>query len=130
MSAASVVQAAIVAHLAGDAALAGVTIFDAPPVRGGMPYAVVGEPLLADWSARSLVAREGRIAVEIVDGGERPVRLRALAGAVEDALAAMPAALGEGWRVVTLIPVRARIVRAGDRWRSVSEFAVRMYRES
>ena len=55
--------------------------------------------------------------------------LRALAGAAEDAIAAMPRAIGEGWAMVSVMLLRSRIAREGEgQWKSVSEFRVRMLR--
>ncbi len=122
-----VLQAAIVARLN---AVLDVSVFDAPPVRGGLPYAVVDEPVLSDWSTKTWVGREGRVLLKLFDGGERPVRARALLAAAEEGLEALPPDLGEGWRVVRLALVRSRVLRVGDRWRGKSEFLVRMYRES
>ncbi|MBX3563112.1 MAG: DUF3168 domain-containing protein [Sphingomonas sp.] len=103
-------------------------IFDCPPVRGSRPFAVIEEAVMADWGTKDLAGREGRFAVRVMDVGERPVRLRGLAGAVEDAVEAMPRMLGEGWAVASLVFLRARIVRDGEGWASVSEFRVRMLR--
>ena len=84
--------------------------------------------MLIDWSAKALAGREGRFAVRLFDSGERPVRLRVLAGAVEDAVDAMPRGLGEGWAIASMVFVRGRIAREGQGWASVSEFRVRMLR--
>lgn len=119
-------QGAVVAALEG----AGLRAFDAPPVRGALPYAVVDEARLADWSTTTWEGREGSLAVSFHDAGERPVRLRDAIEAGEAALAAMPRALGGGWRLVQLRLQRSRVVRVGERWLGVSEFLVRMWRES
>lgn len=66
MSGRVVLQAAIVARLN---AVLDVSVFDAPPVRGGLPYAVVDEPVLSDWSTKTWVGREGRILLTLFDGG-------------------------------------------------------------
>lgn len=125
-------QAAIVAQV--QAALPQVTIFDAPPVRAARPFAVVDEPVLAEWGTKDIAGREGRIGVAIHDAGERPVRLRDLSAAAEDAVLAMPDALTGGWRIVTLTFVRSRLLREGGgdatRWIAVLEFRVRMLREA
>ncbi|HXH17035.1 MAG TPA: DUF3168 domain-containing protein [Sphingomonas sp.] len=126
MSARVVLQAALVARL--NAVLA-VSVFDAPPVRGGLPYAVVDEPVLSDWSTKSWSGREGRVLLTLFDGGERPVRLRALLAAAEEGLDALDPDLGEGWRAARLALVRSRVLRVGDRWRGTAEFLVRMYRD-
>lgn len=127
MSARTLLQAAIVAALAPVEA----RVFDAPPVRAALPYLLVDEPVLQDWSTKSWRGLEGRVAAIGFDGGERPRRLRALADAVDDALAAMPETLGEGWRIANLRPLRSRIARvAPDHWQAVSEYWVRVYRVS
>lgn len=111
------------------AALPGWAVFDAPPVRGGVPYAVVEEPVLADWSGTAWGGREGRLAVTLADAGERPARLRGGLAAAERALETMPAALGDRWRILTLTLARSRLQRgSGDRWTGTAEFRVRMFR--
>ena len=127
MSARGVLQAGVVARLA--AVLEG-AVFDAPPVRSALPYAVVDEPVLGDWSTTTWRGREGRVVVTLHDGGERPVRLRSALAAAEEGLEAMAPDLGEGWRLVRMQMLRSRVLRVGERWRGTSEFLVRMYRES
>jgi hypothetical protein len=53
------------------------------------------------------------------------VRVRALLAQASDAVLAMPVAL-DGWRVVTLRPVRERIVRSREEWVGAAEFVVRI----
>ena len=124
MSARAMLSAAIVAALEG----AGVTAFDAPPVRGALPHAVV-EAVLGDWSTKTWAGHEGRVTVRFADAGERPVRLRATIEEGEAAVMALGPAIGDGWRVVQMRCVRSRLVRSGERWVGTSEFAVRMWRE-
>lgn len=125
--------AAAVARLKGLAGLAGVAVFDAPPVRAGLPHAVVEEPVIADASVAGWSGRDGRLTVVLEDAGERPVRLRALLAAVEAGLPGMAgAAIGGGWRVVTMRLARSRLARAGrqeSRWQGSAEFAFRMWRQ-
>lgn len=128
MSAGAVLQAAVVAHLR-EVGPEGLMVFDAPPVRGGVPYAVVGEAVLGAADAAGVAGRVGTIAVTCIDDGERPVRLRALVGAVEEAVAGLTGDPGQGWRIAGLRLARSRIVAAkGDRWVATSEFAVRLFR--
>ena len=43
----------------------------------------------------------------------------------------MPDALGEGWRVVSRVLLRSRILNEGEsRWSALSEFRLRMLREN
>ena len=125
--------AAAVARLKGLAGLAGVAVFDAPPVRGGIPYAVVEEPVLSGATVAGWSGREGRLTVVLEDAGERPVRLRALLAAVEAGLPGLAGtAIGGGWRLVTIRLTRSRLARAGrseGRWQGSVEFAARMWRQ-
>ena len=131
MSAREVLLAATIARLRGTAGLAGAGVFDAPPVRAALPYVQVEEPLLADWSTKSWAGREGRLTVLVLDGGERPVRLRTLLAAAEAAVLAMPADLGAGWRLATVTLARSRLTRGNaDRWTAAAEFQVRLYQSN
>lgn len=126
MSARERLMAAVSAALGG---MAGLPVFDAPPVRGAVPYAVVGEPELKAFDAAGLTGRQARIVVELVDAGERPTRLRGQQDAIEERVLQVGGNLGEGWRLVSITLTRSRIARAGDtRWRGASEFAALMYR--
>ncbi|WNO53544.1 DUF3168 domain-containing protein [Stakelama saccharophila] len=133
MSVRSLLQQALVTALSGDPAVGGAVtaVFDAPPPRVAMPYALVEETVLSDWGAKDVAGREGRVLVLIEDAGERPVRVRSLCDAAGAALAAMPRELGEGWRIVTMVPLRSRVLRAGrDRWTGSVEARVRLLRVS
>lgn len=129
MSVQALLQAALVAALKTHRELTGIAVFDAPPARAAMPYAVLEESLLADWSTKDLRGRKGRIAVVLYDRGERPVRLRELIGAAEAAIEDMTPEIGGGWRLLGPVLARSRIARGeGDRWLAMSEFEVRMLR--
>lgn len=130
MSPREVLPGAIIAALRGAPGLADAALFDALPARAALPHGVVEEPLLADWSTKDMAGREGRVAVTLRDGGERPVRLRELADAAEAAVLAMPRGLGGGWRIVSLAFVRGRIVRERQGWAATSEFRIRMLQEN
>jgi len=107
------------------AALAGASVFDAPPVRSAWPYVVIDMPVLSDWGTKDAAGREGRVVVQLFDEGEVPVRLRTLAAAAEGAVLSAPVAL-DGWRIVSLVFVRSRVVREGKGWIGSVEFRVRM----
>ena len=128
MSARTALQAAIVARVG---TVAGLRVFDAPPVRGGVPYAVVDEPVLQQADAAGIAGRTGTVSILSYDSGERPLRLRQMVAAAEDAMMGLSGDVGEGWRLVGVRLMRSRLARGGDdRWRSVSDFTVRLYRES
>jgi hypothetical protein len=130
MSARAVLAAAVAARLRAEPALAGLAVFDAPPVRAALPYAVVEEAVFAPWGTKTWAGREARFAMILWDAGERPTRLRELLGTVDEAAEALPVALGQGWRTVSARVVRSRIARAPpDRWIGSVECVVRMWRE-
>lgn len=131
MSAGSVLQAAVAAALKGMDPLA---VFDAPPVRAALPYAVVDEPVLASREVWGWEGRDGRVLVTLHDSGERPVRLRAMLGEVEARVRGLAPdgapGPGEGWRLMWLKLRRSRIVAGKDgRWRGEAEFSARMWRQ-
>ena len=130
MSVAALLQAAAVARLRASPVLAPAGVFDAPPVRAALPHAVVDEPLLTDWSTKSWAGREARLAVSVYDMAERPVRLRTLAAAVEEALLSLGGELGDGWRIASVAPVRSRVVRGAERWTASIEVRVRLYQSN
>ena len=104
-------------------------VFDAPPVRGGVPYALAEEPVLADWSGVGWEGRDGRMTVSVHDAGERPVRLRALSDGVIETLSLLPVELGDGWRLIRFRLAKARVAKSGgDRWTASLEYAVRIAR--
>lgn len=116
--------------------IAGLGVYDGPPVQAAFPYAVADAGLESDWSHKSGVGREVRIAVSIRDKGERPLRLRRLMGEAETALAGLEGVYSE-WRLVSLIHLRSRLVpeprgggpAAQPGWAGVIEFRARMLRE-
>ncbi|MDP8995357.1 MAG: DUF3168 domain-containing protein [Pseudomonadota bacterium] len=114
---------------AAAAALAAVEgigrVYDSPPLQAALPHALVSIDLESDWSHKGSEGREVRLAASLYDKGERPLRLRRLAGAAEAALGAV-AGEAEGWRVVTMRYLRTRIVRDKDHWAAVIEFRARL----
>ncbi|MDO7843745.1 DUF3168 domain-containing protein [Sphingomonas immobilis] len=124
MSAEAEVHAALLAAVRAVAGLNGV--YEGPAVKASPPYAEIGELLSADWSVKDRAGRELRVAIMLRDAAEGPGRLHALAGAVGDAVEAMPRVLG-GWQVASLAFVRTRVLRPGaGRWSAVVEYRVRV----
>jgi hypothetical protein len=101
-------------------------VYDAPPIQAALPHALIECDLESDWSHKSGVGREVRLAATLFDKGERPERLRQLSGEAEAALAAMGGSIG-GWRLVTMRYLRTRVVREPKGgWAGVIEFRARM----
>jgi hypothetical protein len=127
MSAASELQAALVAALAGADGIDGVAsgVFDGPPPRAAFPYLVVGDGLSFDWSTKDARGREHRVLITAWDDAGRAARLHGLVGAMETAIEALPRDL-PSCRIASLMLVRSRILRPpGGPWAGAVEYRVR-----
>jgi hypothetical protein len=106
-------------------------VYPGPPLQSAFPYAMVECGAETDWSHKSGVGRELRLAVTLRDCGERPERAQAFAEVVEAALAAGLDV--EGWRLVTLALVRSRTVAEGRGgkagWAVAIDYRARMLAE-
>ncbi len=101
-------------------------IYEGLPVQAASPHAVVETGPETDWSHKSGVGREVRIAITLRGRGERPALLRGLAAEAEAAIEALGGEIG-GWRVVTLRFVRSRLLAGGrGDWATVSEYRARL----
>ena len=114
-------QAAIGSALAAVTELTGV--FDGPPARAAYPYAAIDATTETDWGHKSADGREVLVAITVWD--DQPVRLHALADAVEVAVQAVSEA--PAWELVNLRLMRRRVVRdvAGP-WAAAVDFRARM----
>ena len=115
-------------------ALAGIggigRVYDAPPLQAALPYALIECDMESDWSHKSGAGREVRLSATLFDAGERPERLRRLAGEAEAALSGI-GPVGGGWRLVTMRYLRTRILREpGGRWAAALAFRARLLAES
>lgn len=132
MSAAALFHTAMLAALRGDPAFGGALngVFEGPALKATAPYAELGELLVSDWGAKELPGYELRPAIFIRDRTEGPARLHALASAADAAMAAIPADLADdlgNWRIVSLAPLRSRIIRDGPgAWVAIVEHRVRI----
>ena len=124
MSASQVLIAAASDPLRTIAGLTGV--HEAMPLQAALPYATIEAGLENDWGHKSGAGRELRLSLVLRDGGERPDRLRALGTAAQAAIEAVDPALA-GWRLVTLVLVRAMTVAEGPgRWILTLDYRARM----
>jgi hypothetical protein len=114
-------QAAIVSALSVVTELTGV--FDGPPARAAYPYAAIDATTETDWGHKSAAGREVLVAITVWD--DQPVRLHALADAVETTVRSVSDAAA--WELVNLQLVRRRVVRdvAGP-WAAAIDFRARM----
>lgn len=118
------VIAALEAHPVLSAA--GMRVFDGAPERSTYPYAVVSDGLITDWSTKTEVGRDVRLALTLWDDGQAADRTHALMGAMTEALAALPATV-PGWQIVTCTFIRSVIARDADGpWAGLVEHRVQM----
>ncbi|HST37118.1 MAG TPA: DUF3168 domain-containing protein [Allosphingosinicella sp.] len=111
------------------AAVSGLTgIHEGRPVQAAAPYALIETGPELDWSHKSGVGREVRLAITLRDRGEHSTRLRALAAEADAAIEALTGETG-GWRLVSLVYARGRLrAEANGEWSAVSEYRARMLR--
>jgi len=121
MSAGGSLQTAIATALANVQELTGV--FDGPPARASYPYVALDATTESDWAHKSADGREVLVAITVWD--DEPVRLHALADAVEAGVGQLPDL--DGWELVTMRLVRRRVIRdvAGP-WAAAIDFRARM----
>ena len=114
-------QSAIAAALSEIADLTGV--FDGPPARAAYPYAAIDATTETDWGHKNGEGREVLVAITLWD--DQPVRLHALADAIEASVAQLPSV--DGWQLVTMRLMRRRVLRdvAGP-WAAAIDFRARM----
>lgn len=127
-SAMHALQAAAVSALAAHPVLADALtgIYDGPPPRAVFPYVAINDGIASDWSTKTGVGREIRLALTVWDDGESATRLSNLMSHVEDAVLAIPRDLTD-WRIASLVFVRSMVVRdpAGP-WAGLVEHRVRL----
>jgi hypothetical protein len=122
------VQAAAIAALQSHPVLAQTLsgIYDGPPVRAPFPYISVAGGLSTDWSTKTAIGREIRLAITVWDDGEEASRLHDLMGHAEEAIAAM-ARDRPGWRTASIVFLRSLVARdpAGP-WAGLLEHRIRI----
>jgi hypothetical protein len=106
-------------------------VYPGAPLQAAFPYATVECGPESDWSHKSGIGRELRLAILVRAGGERPDRIQALAEAAEAAVAA--GLSPQGWTLASLAFVRSRTLREGRGdaavWTALIEFRARMLAE-
>ncbi len=101
-------------------------IYDGPPARAAYPYISIADGVVSDWSTKTELGREIRLALNIWDDGEEATRLHQLIGHTDDAIAALPRDL-PGWRIASCVFLRSLVARnpAGP-WAGLIEYRVRL----
>jgi Protein of unknown function (DUF3168) len=122
------VQAAAIAALQTHPVLAQSLsgIYDGPPVRAAFPYISLAGSLSTDWSTKTAIGREIRLALTVWDDGEEATRLHNLMSHAEEAIAAMARDL-PGWHVASNVFLRSLVARdAAGPWAGLVEHRVRV----
>ncbi len=122
------IEAAVIDALRGALGDAVTGVFASAPPRAAFPYVLLGESASIDWGTKDVPGREVRLTIDVEDEGEGIARLGALAEGVEEAIADLPREVG-GWRIASLVPIRSRRVRRGERrYAQIIEFRARLLR--
>lgn len=118
---------AATAWLAGDTALMAHVngVFHRMPARIAAPYVVLEDVLATDWSTKDLGGREARLAFTIRDGSDEAGPASAIAAALEARLSTMPRT-GSGYRLITLTPIRSRMLRIDALWLVTLDYRARL----
>jgi hypothetical protein len=110
-------RAALIAWLA-DAGLPLNAVVEEAPSRTALPWLAVAASASSDWSCKSHAGREVRVALELHCRGDAPDAAGLLVSAIENRIAALPAAQ-DGFRIVTAQFLRARAEQRGESLRAV-----------
>jgi hypothetical protein len=113
-------RAALAEWLASDPGLAAQlnSITEEVPSRTSLPWLALVASASADWSCKSNVGREVRIALELHCRGDRPDAAGDLIAAIEQRVENMPPDQ-DGFRIVTLHFLRARAEQRGESTRAI-----------
>ena len=123
MNASLAVQILVAAALAD---LPGVSaVYDGPPPDAVPPYVVIGSDLLTDWSTKTEIGHEHRLAINVWDAGPGAATAKRLIGGVADRLAALSGTQG-GHRIVSSLLLRSLVLTDAEGWtQGIVEFRVR-----
>ena len=112
-------RAALIAWLRADPALAALNaVTEEAPARASLPWLAIATSASTDWSCKTAVGREVRIAVELNCRGDTPDAAADLAAAIEARIAGLPRAQA-GFSVITAQFLRARAEQRGESRRAV-----------
>ena len=113
-------RAALLAWLAADPVLAAGlnAIVEEAPLRTSPPWLGIVASASADFSHKTGMGREVRVALELQTLGDDPGEAAALVGAIEARVAALPSQQ-DGFRIASLAFLRARAEQRGEARRAV-----------
>lgn len=113
-------RAALIDHLKAQPTLSKdlSTITEEAPLRASLPWLAIVASASADWSHKTGVGREIRIAVELQARGDDPATAASLVKAIEDAIGTLPADQPD-FRIASQHFLRARTEQRGGTIRAV-----------
>ena len=113
-------RAALLDHVSHHPSLSGElnAISEEAPLRASLPWLAIVASASADWSHKTGVGREVRIAVELQARGDDPQTAATLVRDIEDAILALPPAQPT-FTVVATQFLRARTEQRGGTTRAV-----------
>lgn len=113
-------RVALIGWLESDTLLTGElnAIVEEAPSRTTLPWLALAASASADWSCKSHVGREVRIALELHCRGDRPDAVASLVAAIESRIASLPPDQ-PGFTVVTSQFLRARAEQRGEARRAI-----------
>ncbi|MDR7102810.1 DUF3168 domain-containing protein [Croceicoccus sp. BE223] len=113
-------RAALLDHLAHHPDLAGElnAISEEVPLRASLPWLAIVASASADWSHKTGMGREVRIAVELQARGDDPETAAALVANLEAAILALPPRQ-PSFRIASIQFLRARTEQRGGTTRAV-----------
>lgn len=112
-------RAALIAWLRADPALAALNaVTEEAPSRASLPWLAIAASASADWSGKTHVGREVRVAFELHCRGDTPEAAADLVAAIEARIAALPRAQA-GFAVIAAQFLRARAEQRGESRRAV-----------
>lgn len=113
-------RAALLAHLSADAALAAGlnAITEEAPLRATPPWLGIVASASGDFSHKTGIGREVRVALELQYLGDDPAAAADLVGAIEARVASLPSDQ-PGFRIASLSFLRARAEQRGEARRAM-----------
>ena len=123
MSASLAVQTLVATALADLPGVSGV--YDGPPPDAVPPYLVIGSDLVTDWSTKTELGHEHRLAINVWDAGPGAAATKRLMGGVIDRLVVL-SGVQDGHRIVSSLLLRSLVLTDADGWtQGIVEFRVR-----
>jgi len=113
-------RAALLGWLAADPSLAAElnAIVEEAPSRTSLPWLAIAASASTDWSCKTNIGREVRVALELHCRGDTPGAASDLVNAVEQRVTLMPRNQ-PGYSVVTIQFLRARAEQRGEANRAI-----------